>query len=216
MHEYTVQNLDPKILVPAPWNPNVADPEDEARLDNSISRLGMFKPILVRSLPDGKLQILGGHYRCASAIRLGMQLVPVINLGDIDEQRAKEITLIDNGRYGHDDAQALSAILKTLGSPADLATFMPYDIKELEAYTKSVEIDLDTLGLDLPDDLEPVEMPKKSVKTHEVMKFRIAVEDAARIKEKIERVMKEEGFTESDTLTNAGDALSFILLNEEE
>src|SRR5437762_10365036 len=99
--------VDPRLLQPNPWNTNVVSPDNEAKIDASNQRLGMFKPIIVRELPDGTLQILGGAHRRESAIRLGWDQVPVFNVGPVSDKQAKEIGLADNARYGHDDTLAL-------------------------------------------------------------------------------------------------------------
>lgn len=206
-----IEALDPRGLVPAPWNPNVADPADEAKLDASIERMGFFKPVICRELDDGRLQILGGHYRTAAAIRLGHETVPVINLGQVDEKRAREITLIDNGRYGHDDANQLAALIEELGGSKDsLASFLPYDLAELEAITASAKVDLDSLGLDDEDAPAP-EKPPRAVKTHEVMRFKVGLSDAGQVRDAIKTVMLDQNFTEADELTNAGDGLVWLV-----
>lgn len=202
--------VDPRSLIPAPWNPNRATPEDQLKLDASIERLGMFKPVICRELPDGSLQILGGHWRCDSAIRLGWDSIPVVNLGTVSDERAKEITLVDNGRYGQDDAGLLADLLKELGTPQELAAFMPYDMIQLEAIAAASRIDLDTLGLDEEDDPAP-EKKVKPPRTHEVMKFRVDVEDVGWIGDMVKAVVADEGLTDQDAMTAAGAALSILL-----
>src|ERR1700756_5232087 len=136
-----LEQRSPRDLRPNPWNTNHLTPEAELKLENSLQRHdGLFKPILVRTLPDGSLQILGGQHRSAAAERLGYSEVPVLNLGAIDDQRAKEISLLDNGRYGQDDVAQPSRLLSELGSPQDLATFMPFEMAELETFTASAKI----------------------------------------------------------------------------
>lgn len=207
----SVREVDPRSLVPCPWNPNRLDPEDELKLDNSIIRLGMFKPILARRTHDGRLEIVGGHYRRESAIRLGLPLVPVVDLGEVPDDRAKEIMVIDNGRYGHDDPAALAQLLEDLGQPAVLATFMPYELAEMEAFVSTAKIDLSDLGLD-EDDAPPVATKAaKTARTHEVMRFKIGVGDAENVRQALTGIMGAQGFTESDDLTNAGDALVWII-----
>lgn len=203
---------DPRDLLPAPWNPNRADPADEAKLEASIARHGMFKPIVCRELPDGRLQILGGHYRAAAAVRRGMAEVPVVNLGEVDEGRAREITLIDNGRYGRDDAVALADLIASLGDPAELASFLPYDTAELGAIAAATSVDLDTLGLDLEDAAAEREPPvPKAPKTHATMQFRVHLVEEPLVREAVEAVMRDQGFTASDQKSNAGDALVWIV-----
>lgn len=202
---------DPRTLIPAPWNPNRADASDEAKLDASVDRFGLFKPVVCRRLENGDLQILGGHYRVASAIRLGLLLVPVVDLGEVSEDRAREITLVDNGRYGRDDSGALAKLIEELHAGRDeLAGFLPFDLSELEAIASSAAIDLDTLGLD-EEDAPKAEKPPRVSKTHEMMRFKVAVEDADRLRQALATVMADQGFSEADQLSNAGDALVWLV-----
>ncbi|MEZ6841329.1 ParB/RepB/Spo0J family partition protein [Acinetobacter baumannii] len=64
----------------------------------------MFKPIVVRQLDNGTLQIIGGEHRALVAKQMKVDKVPAFNLGKISDVEAKEIGLLDNGRYGSDDA----------------------------------------------------------------------------------------------------------------
>jgi ParB-like chromosome segregation protein Spo0J len=207
-----IRLLDPAVLRPCPWNPNRMDPEDELKLDASLTRHGMFKPVIARTCEDGSLEVVGGHYRRESALRLGLTSIPVVVLGVISDERAKEIMLLDNGRYGHDDATALAELISSMGDPAELSAFMPFDLTELEAIAATSRINLDDLGLDEPD-AAPVET-KKTAKTHEIMRFKVTLEDAERIRKLIQGAMRQNGFTEADELTNAGDALVHLLLGE--
>src|SRR5438270_7628678 len=140
--------LNPKDLLANPWNPNRLTPEAEMKLENSLARLGMFKPILVRTLEDGRREILGGENRARAAERLGWTEVPVYNLGTLSDDQAKQIGLLDNTRYGHDDASVLAKLLEDLGSPTYLATFMPFDMAELDALSAVSRIDPDKIGLE--------------------------------------------------------------------
>jgi hypothetical protein len=201
--------IDPKLLRPNPWNTNVVSPSGEAKLDASVRRLGMFKAVLVRELPGGELQILGGAHRVQSAIRLGLKKIPIWNLGPIDDAKAKEIGLVDNGRYGADDAIALAELLEGMGDLRELSTFMPYSDAELTAIFSSSSIDLDEIG---DEDTGPPEPPPaRAPKTHTMMRFKVPVEDAERIGDLFEKIMKRQGFTEADALTNAGDALVWVV-----
>lgn len=208
---FDIRHLPPEVLHPCPWNPNRMDPEDELKLDASISRHGMFKPVIARTLDDGALEVVGGHYRRESAMRLGLERIPVIILGAVSDERAKEIMLLDNGRYGHDDTAALAELIGTMGDPGELSAFMPFDLKELEALTAITRINLDELDLDEPE-APPVEAKKKT-KGFEILRFKVTLEDAEKLRSIIKRAMKDNQFTASDELTNAGDALVHLLLS---
>lgn len=212
MHEnkLKISEVKPELLQPNPWNTNFVDPENEERLDNAIDRLGMFKPILVRELDDGTLEILGGQHRAEAAQRKGFDTVPVVNLGKISDNKAKEIGLADNGRYGNDDALMLANLLQSLGTHDDISSFLPYSDGELTSIFDTTSIDIDEL--DLPDDDEEiVTLPKSKPQTRQLMRFKVPIEDADEVTNQLEMIMKRQGFTESDSLTNAGDALVLIL-----
>jgi len=208
--------MSPHDLRPNPWNTNVVSPENEAKIDESLSQFGMFKPIIARELEDGSMQILGGAHRRDSAIRLKLDEVPVMNVGRISDAQAKKIGLIDNGRYGNDDTLALSKLLDELGAPEDLSAFLPYSVAEFESIFSSSSIALDDLdSLDLDDSAAPTghhaDPVTKAPQTHTIMRFKVPVEDVAKITEKVNRVMKRQRFTDEDSLTNAGNALVHIL-----
>ncbi len=204
---------DPSTLVANPFNPNVLSPDNERKLDESLRRNEMFKPILVRTLTNGELEILGGQHRVESAMRLGFKEIPVFNLGHVDDKRAKEICLIDNSRYGADDTIELARLLESLDTNADeLASFLPYSDADLSAIFATGEIDLDDL-LTTEEEEKAGKVDSsdiQAVKTHQIMRFKVPVEDAARITKLFDRVMKMQGFVESDSLSNAGDALVHI------
>lgn len=212
--------IDPRKLRGNPWNTNVVSPENEAKIDASIKRFadavpgGMFKPVIVRELDDGTLQIIGGQHRVESAIRLGLKQIPYFNLGAIDEKQAKEIGLVDNARYGSDDTLQLAQLLEGLGSIDDLSAFMPYTESDFNSIFASTNISLD--DLDLPDDdgAAPSAPVPKAAQTHQIMRFKVPVEDVSKISARIERVMKEQGFTDDDSLSNAGNALVHLLSEE--
>lgn len=197
-----------------PWNPNVLDPTSESKLDASLKRLGFFKPIIARELEGGVLEILGGHHRWESAIRVGLTEVPVVNLGEVDDSKAKEIGLADNGRWGHDDAGKLADVFADLDLE-EIAEFLPYSENDLAAIIATSEIDLDDLNLDDDDDDVPLG-DSKAPPTDTIMRFKVPVKDAESISAIIGKITKAQGFDGSNALTNAGDALVHLLLGDEE
>lgn len=210
--EYETLHLAPSLLQPNPWNSNVVGPEMELRLDESLRRFGCYKPIIVRTLSDGTYEILGGQHRAASAARLKFPTVPVVNLGRIDDLKAKAIGLADNGRYGEDDALRLGAVLKDLGG--DIADYLPFTEQDLAGIFAATEIDLDNLGFTDTDEASPpladVVAARPTI-THELMRFKVPVEDRERVQALFDRVMKSQGLTtESDSLVASGMALVAI------
>ena len=203
--------VSPISLKANPWNTNIVSPENEKKIEKSIKRLGLFKPILARELSDGSLEILGGEHRAASAIRLGIESVPVINLGKINDKKAKEISLIDNGRYGADDSLSLSVLLKELGDSLELSEFLPYSESDLNDIFASSDMDLSMLDID-DDDESPSGAPAQSkpIQTHQIMRFKVPYEDAPIVQAVIESIMKAQGYSGEDSLSNAGHALVHV------
>lgn len=214
-----LEYVDPRLLQPNPWNTNAVSEENLAKIRESISQLGTFKPILARTLEDGSLQIIGGEHRSQVAIELGHETVPVIMLGEIDDMTAKKMGLADNGRYGTDDTIALAKLLGDLGTPEELEAILPYSNDQLESIFASTNISLDDLDIDesmiekLGDGKDAGAAMPKSDPTHQTMKFRVRVEDANKVTSLIERVMKNNGFTTDTAEVNAGDALIWVCQN---
>lgn len=208
---YANHLIDPNELVPNDWNTNIVSPVNEKKLEESIKRFGVFKPVIVRELANGSYQIIGGEHRAQAAKRLGIKEIPIVNLGQIDDKKAKEISLVDNGRFGDDDTVRLAELLNELGSPEDLALFMPYTDDDLNTIFTGTSIALDELdSLNLPN--EDVNLPsEKAIQTHRVMRFKIPVADAERIANIIEATVKSQGYDDNDSLVNAGDALVHLL-----
>ena len=211
-------NVDPSILCPNPWNSNLVSPENDRKLIQSIRRNGLFKPIVVREIQqDGKtaLQIIGGEHRWQAARTIGLAEVPIVNLGAIDERHAKEISVLDNSRYGDDDGLSLAEILKEIGTTDELKDFLPYGEEDLSGLFSSSSIALDDLDIDenfhAPEPDEPEIKIERPVKTHTVMRFKVGIKDAERLTAAIARTQKDQGFTTEDELTNAGDALMHLI-----
>lgn len=193
-----------------PWNTNIVTPQNEEKIEASLKRFGFFRPIIARTLEDGTLEILGGEHRWTVAKNLGYKTVPVINLGVVSDQKAKEVGLVDNGRYGEDDALALAELLKDMGNTDEILEFLPFTGDELESLFSTSSIALD--DLDLSDEAGLPELPMtKAAQTHQVMRFKIPMEDSEFIQRLIDSTMKSQGFTDDDSMTNAGNGLVHLL-----
>lgn len=214
---HRTQQVDPRSLVFSPWNVNSVPEENQRKLEESIRRNGIYRPVIVRELEDGSLQVIAGEHTTRAAIALGYETIDVYNLGRIDEVRAKEISVIDNQHYGHEDSFGLANLLREF--EGDVATFMPFDDEDLKAIFKATSIDFDSL--ELPETAAEVEAPAANPEddlasapiTHQLMRMKVPIGDADFVTRCLESVMKRQGFTGGDSLTNAGDALVYILRN---
>lgn len=212
--------VDPALLKQNPWNPNVVDPINQMKLEASIRKDGIKRPIVVRTLEDGSLEIIGGQHRTIAANNLGMSMVPVINRGRISDAEAKKETLIDNFRYGTDDVFRFSELLQDpeIGSAAELLATMPIDEEELAGYfahlsAETVEVEIDNILGEDNESSETIDLGATApTRTHQIIRFRVSVEDAAKIGDLLKKVRATNGYTEADDMTNDGDALVHVLL----
>lgn len=205
-----VQHLPPGGLYPNPFNSNVVSAENMEKIKASLVKHGWVRPIIARSTDDG-VEILGGQHRCEAAIELGHETVPVIVLSGVDDTQAREIGLIDNARYGVDDAVALAEIMADIGGVENVMDILPISTEEIAALSTTVsDDDIDDLLGEEPEEKKeaPVEKPRKS---HQMMRFKVPVDDADTTSDALREIMQEQGFTEADALTNAGDALVFLI-----
>lgn len=210
------QKVDPRTLAFSPWNVNVVSPENMKKLRASIERFGVFRPVVARELDDGTLQIIAGEHTVRTVLDLGWPEMDVYNLGRISEARAKEISVVDNQHYGVEDAFGLGNLLKDF--EVDAGSILPFTETELEQLYQSTKIDFD--ALEIPEDsafsderAEEENRADRPTATHQVMRFKVPLADAEKVERAIDRVMKREGFTGSDSLTNAGDALVWLVTN---
>ncbi|MTH61185.1 chromosome partitioning protein ParB [Paracoccus litorisediminis] len=205
-------------LRPNSFNPNRVTADNEKKIRASIERNGIFKPIIVRQVANIRgYEIIGGEHRWDQAKALGYATVPIANLGEIDDARAKEICLIDNARYGADDTLTLSDILKDIGTADELQEFLPYGDTDLAAIFSAASIDLSSLNVPENNEILP-ELPPdgdspatKPARTHTVMRFKVSNEDAERLTALIAKTQTAHDYRHEDQLTNAGDALIHLL-----
>ena len=196
-----LENINPFDLHPNPWNSNKVDRENFEKLKKSLNTLGNFKPIVVRQIDD-VYQILGGYHRNEAAKELGAKTVPVINLGTISDARAKEISLVDNTRYGQDDSELLDRLLDSMETDL-LIEIMPDLPVTVEDTT------------DLTDKLtEELRKEREEDDTHKYLKFRLETEKAEEIEAILSKVAFEHGYKYPDGYSNFSEALYHVLILE--
>jgi ParB family chromosome partitioning protein len=198
-----LKELDPYSLMPNPWNSNKVARNEFEKLKKSLTKHTAFKPVIVRKLDDGTLEILGGYHRVEAAKELGWETIPTLILKDISDEQAKEISLIDNTRYGEDDKELLDKLLEELGDFPGLMEIIP-----------------ETELIEMPEEvliLEELEEPKKSEavekdETHKVIKLRLEIDKAEEIEAILSKVAYDNDYKYQDFNSNFGDALYHILV----
>jgi ParB family transcriptional regulator, chromosome partitioning protein len=94
---------------PNPYQPRREFDEDQLReLANSIAASGLLQPIVVRSRPEGRYELIAGERRYRAIQRLGWQKVPAV-VKDVDDQALLTLALIEN--LQRDDLSPLDAAL---------------------------------------------------------------------------------------------------------
>jgi ParB family chromosome partitioning protein len=91
LRELPLEELEPNLSQPRQYF-------DEAALDalaGSIGKRGVLQPVLVRSLEDGKYEIIVGERRWRAAMIAGLQRIPAL-VCPFDDEAALEAALIEN------------------------------------------------------------------------------------------------------------------------
>lgn len=115
---YVAQEYDPSVpvesLEPHPRNVNEGD---VGAISETMDALGFFGACLVQR---SSRRIIAGKHRWLTVKALGGESVPVL-WADVDDDIAVRIMLADNrtARLGHDDDQALAALLTDLAQGTD-------------------------------------------------------------------------------------------------
>ncbi|PSB22749.1 chromosome partitioning protein ParB [filamentous cyanobacterium CCP2] len=71
------------------------DPAKMEKLTQSVKEYGILEPLLVRSLADGKYELVAGERRYRAAKEAGLEEVP-ISIRDLDDAQALQIALLEN------------------------------------------------------------------------------------------------------------------------
>jgi hypothetical protein len=131
MNNFTTTKKRVKItdVVPNPWNPNAQSKEMFAKGIQSVKEFGLMGSILVREIA-GTYEILDGEHRWKYANELGYTEIDVESLGEIDDSRAKVLTVMLNNLRGKDDIEKRAAIYESLN--AGQLQLLPFTSEEIQ------------------------------------------------------------------------------------
>lgn len=107
-------------LVDWPGNPRL---HDERLIDASIELYGQTRSVMCRELPDGRVQLLGGHGTRDGFKRAGYATVRCEVIEVTDDDIARGIVSMDNranDRAGYDDELLLAELQRAEQSPLGL------------------------------------------------------------------------------------------------
>lgn len=219
----TILQVEVARLRPNPWNTNSVGAQNFEKLKGSIEKLGFFKPILARELADAQFEILGGEHRWRAAMEQGISTVPVISVGKISDLVAKQMSLVDNERYGEDDQVALQRLIEEIQSELDyqLSEIAPYDDELAATLARESAIDLEMLEALSRGDEEPVEKDSREKAErvgaeHQTMRFKVTFDASDRVTETIKSIIKEQAINTGNDMENAGEALVWLVDNYKE
>lgn len=95
-HGDTAQTLPVELLQRGKYQPRQdIDPQRLQELADSISAQGVVQPIVVRSIDEGRYEIIAGERRWRAAQLAGLPEIPVI-IRDVSDQTAMALSLIEN------------------------------------------------------------------------------------------------------------------------
>ena len=219
----TILQVEVARLRPNPWNTNSVGAQNFEKLKGSIEKLGFFKPILARELDGGQFEILGGEHRWRAAMEQGISTVPVISVGKISDLVAKQMSLVDNERYGEDDQVALQRLIEESQSELDyqLSEIAPYDDELAATLARESAIDLEMLEALSRGDEEPIEKDSREKAErvgaeHQTMRFKVTFDASDRVTETIKSIIKEQAINTGNDMENAGEALVWLVDNYKE
>jgi ParB family chromosome partitioning protein len=92
-----ISKLPIAALKPNRWQPRTSFDEGELEaLAASIRTQGMVQPLIVTADGDGSYSIVAGERRWRAARRAGLEEVPVVVRGDLDDRSRLELALVEN------------------------------------------------------------------------------------------------------------------------
>lgn len=144
-------------LLPNPWNPNRMDEEMFEKAVASIREFGFVDPITTRTIHDGEhyqYQIIDGEHRWVAAKQEGIADVPIIDLGQIPDETAQQLTIVLNETRGQADPQRLGRLLLELSKKVDknkLISTLPYSREAFDRLSGLKTLDLTILDSQVRD-----------------------------------------------------------------
>lgn len=143
------QELAIDLIAPNPKQPRTAmDDEGIAELSDSIGKVGVLQPILVRPFSDG-YQIVAGERRWRAARAAGLERVPV-RIVTADETESLELALIENLQR-----QDLNAMEEARGYRTLLTEYQMTQAELADKVSKSRSAITNALRLlDLPEEVQ--------------------------------------------------------------
>lgn len=126
--------VDPNEVIYDELNPNVMDDKTFQALVNEIKKNGFIQPIVIR-VKDGKLYVIDGEHRVEAAKLLNLKKIPAINLGEVNDEKARILLINLNRLRGEFSPIKFAELIEELEKQKiDLQQAIYMDKKELDTY----------------------------------------------------------------------------------
>lgn len=189
-------------LVMAPWNYKTDDDHLQSKLVANIKKNGQVENLLVRSLKDGKFEVVNGNHRFKALRELGYKKVLVCDLSPMSEEEAKRIALETNETRFESDPLMLAQLVNSVGdSFADFTETAPFTDEQFENFEHMIEIE----HPEEQEDQAPKGNRTKTVlsvggEAFKIVKLELSTECADRFIQQLERLRQVAGEESSHDL----------------
>lgn len=100
--ENGIREIEVALIEPNPFQPRMMFDESAlTELVDSIREKGVIQPILVRSIQDGRYQVVAGERRLRAVSKLGLKTIPAVIKEITSDEDMLEIALIENVQREH-------------------------------------------------------------------------------------------------------------------
>lgn len=204
-----MKDFDPSKLIKVPldevypnsWNPKSESKEYQKVVDSIIEN-GYISPIAVREKEDG-YEIIDGFHRWKALRELGYTEAYVYNLGEVDDNEAKSLTIWFEVQVPFDEIE-LAPMVCYLHS---INMKVPYSEDDLIRFDKMQSFSFDDFGADqgpVLDDKED-EAPEEEEEEKPDIKMKKLVvqmdgEQLDFVKNKIKQIVKDENVSDGRAL----------------
>lgn len=125
-------------VIPNTWNYNEQVTEMFDKTKANIKQFGFLKPLVVRE-NNGKYEIINGFHRWLACKELGYKEISVNNLGKVQDEEAKLLTILLNELKGQPNAVKLGRLIDGLynsNSWENVVGLLPFGNDEIENFRK--------------------------------------------------------------------------------
>lgn len=191
-----LRDIPAEQLAPNPWNPNKMDKGMLAKERASIQEFGFVDPLTVRTIGAGLWEIIDGEHRWRVGMDLGMVVFPCVDLGTIDPDVARQLTIVLNETRGQADPQRLAELVRDLSTRIDiprLADVLPFSAERLA--------DMSGIRQQMQDRFEQAQAQQSSGKGRMVERiYRLPTDVAEALDDAIEKARVEGAQSDAEAL----------------